>query len=310
MEAAVDLGEVPASSTVRLTVDLENPSGRSYVINQVASGCSCLRSNMRGNVPANSVTPIEVLLKTQAKAATVEHRQFLRFREDSSEVEGFNLIVSYQLAGLLSFTQDSHYERVALASIQKGASFRVPFIFSSPVNIGKIKVSLTDGLETSSGRVVIEGSSSFVEVAYNAGAESLPGTVILEDTSVGAIAKITVFVQIEAPVTIAPRTPRFVWSEEKGAYIASSIVRISEGSNDKGGGTIEIKTWLPDAGKSELVTKVHKLNDRTARLEHLLKVEGGRSFRPESDLNFKRRMALEVRGVKNYVEELSFEVVP
>ncbi len=27
MEAAVDLGEVPASSTVRLTVDLENPSG-------------------------------------------------------------------------------------------------------------------------------------------------------------------------------------------------------------------------------------------------------------------------------------------
>lgn len=308
MEAGVDLGPIPANSSVQLYVELENPTGRSYVISEVSSGCSCLRSNMRGDVAANAVTPIELFLKTQAKASTIEHKQYLKFREEASEVEGFNLVVSYQLAGLLSFKQDSHYERVALASVQKGVTFRVPFLLSSPVEARKIKVSLTEGLEKSRGRIVTEGESQFVEVAYKADGESLPGTITLEDMSAGAVARIPVFVQVEAPVTIAPRTPRFVWSEDRGAFIASSIVRLSEGDIE-GGRAIAVRTWLPDAGKAELVTKVQKLNDKTARLEHVLKVDGGRRFRPESDANFNRRIALEVRGAKTYVEELSFELV-
>jgi hypothetical protein len=311
LEASVDIGSVPANTSVLLKLDLVNPFERSLVITSLGAGCRCLNSNMRGEIRAKSITPVEVTLKTQAHSPTVDHKQYLRFSEASEDTGGFNLVVSYRLEGLLSFTRDSHYERIPEVKARSGTRFRVPFVSSNPVVVKDVAISLTNELQHGKARLVEDNGISFVEIDFkhNLIGESLPGEVVLKERHAKTDARIPVFIQVEKDVAIAPYAPKFIWAEDKRAYTASAFVRVSSSKNTPET-SLKVRAWLPDAGDAKLTTNVKKLNDRVARVEHILDFDGEK-FVKGGDPRFKNRLAIEVtgKGIK-HVEDQEFEIFP
>lgn len=307
----VDIGDVPANSLVLLQLSLENPFDRSLTIKSIGSSCRCLDSAIRGEIPANSVTPIEVTLKTQSHSSTVDQLQHLRFLEDSEDIGGFLLSVSYRLEGLLTFTKDLHYERIPESKSRNGSTFRVPFLVSRPVVLWEVKVSLTNELQNAKARVIEEKGLNFVEIEFRSDltSEALPGEIKLQERHARSDAKIPVFVQLEKDINIAPQIPKFIWSEVKRAYVATAMVRVTEAQSEIES-SMKIRSWLPDAGNAKLSTNVQKLNARIARVEHVLEFDGGR-FVQDTEANFKNRLALEVTGIgKKIIEDQVFEIFP
>ncbi|MCF7959512.1 MAG: DUF1573 domain-containing protein [Pirellula sp.] len=220
---SIDIGELQAGADVTVRLSVGNLTSEPFKIKKITLGCSCMSGKAFGDViePGKEVI-VEIKMKVPTKAQKESMTQPVRIDESDSSRFQFGFV--FRFRGIACFRVDSVGHNLGHDSSR--CEFKVPLLYTSPLEIGDIVLKGTGDLSVLSIRVVSDGNGQFAictATVENTGELAWAGELIVQDKKSGISNAIPCFVGRESPVVILPGLIRFKASEK--SWVANAIIR-------------------------------------------------------------------------------------
>ena len=223
----VDFGILPAGASVRATINIENASGKDFVIADVISGCSCLKVLTNASeIPSGGQLVTKVTFEVPKTAKSIKKLTSIAFKGEKVD-ESFVIAFQYEVAGLSSFG----IENVA-RSVRPETSkvvITVPVLITSPLKPSDVSIEGRGDLNGVDGKLVhSEGNFkySFEMDVPGDGDFRRVGELVLKCDKSGVTDSLLCTITRMPNVSIYPE--RLLFSKAESGWMATAIIRVNK----------------------------------------------------------------------------------